>query len=166
MSDAPRYLPDLPWPPYAYRPGQGAHPTRDSGGHSFGQAEDLTPAEPPEDFARSGRYLRGVDLFNYGFGWEAHEVWESLWHRPADSTQAAWLQALIQLAAAAVQESVGHADGRARLCRRALDHLQRVHDQLPTVYMGLEVATLRAAIEDYAADQGRRPVLLLQLSQS
>ena len=61
--------------------------------------------------------LRGVDLYNHGFGWEAHEAWESMWHRPADSTQAAWLQALIQLAAATVQESIGHPDGRARLCR-------------------------------------------------
>ena len=166
MSDLPRYLPGQEWPAYAYRPGRDAHPTRDPNGHSRGIPDDESPAEPPARWSASQRYLRGIDLYNHGYGWEAHEVWESMWHRPAEATQAQWLQALIQLAAATVQESIGHADGRARLCHRALDHLRRVHEEGHRVYMGLELDQLRHALRAYAADPGQRPVLRLDRESS
>jgi Domain of unknown function (DUF309) len=28
---------------------------------------------------RSREYLHGIDLFNHGFYWGAHEAWEGLW---------------------------------------------------------------------------------------
>lgn len=166
MTGLPRYRPELPWPAYAYRPGLDPHPSRDPKGHSFGAEEDLTRAEPAANWRESDRYCRGVDLYNHGFGWEAHEVWESMWHRPCDSAQAEWLQALIQLAAASVQQSIDHPAGRARLCERALEHLRHVHEQLPPVYMGLEIDALRASIRAYAADPARRPILRLRASVS
>jgi len=89
-----------------------------------------------------------------------------MWHRPAEAAQAQWLQALIQLAAATVQESIGHADGRARLCHRALDHLMRVREEGHRVYMGLELEQLRHALRAYAADPGQRPVLRLHRESS
>ena len=88
MTELPRYLPDEPWPAYAYHPGQDPHPTRDPAGHSHGVAEDESPAEPAEAWARSRRFLLGVDLFNHGYAWEAHEAWESMWLRPAERAQA------------------------------------------------------------------------------
>ncbi|RKZ13262.1 hypothetical protein DRQ53_05450 [bacterium] len=162
--DLPRYLPEEPWPPYAYRPGRHPHPTRDPLGHSHSAVGDETPAEPPEGWRQSHRYLRAIDLFNHGFAWEAHEEWESMWHRPVDSAQAEWLQALIQVAAASVQQSIDHQDGRVRLCHRALDHLRRVHERVPAVYMGLEVEPLRASIRAWALDATQRPVLRLEAS--
>ena len=166
MSDLPRYLPERAWPVYAYRPGHDPHPTRDLEGHSRGLPEDDSPAEPPARWLDSPRYLRGIDLFNHGYGWEAHEVWESMWHRPAEATQAQWLQALIQLAAASVQESIGHADGRTRLCHRALDHLRCVHEAGHRVYMGLELEQHRHALRAYAEDPRQRPVLRLLQEQT
>jgi hypothetical protein len=166
VTDLPRYLPDEPWPPYAYRPGLDPHPTRDHDGHSHDVVTDDSEADPPAEWARSRRYLRGVDLYNHGFGWEAHEAWESMWHRPADPDQAEWLQALIQLAAATVQDRIGHADGRTRLCHRALDHLQRVERNGHRVYMGLDLADLQSALHEYAADGARRPVLRLGPSET
>jgi predicted metal-dependent hydrolase len=128
----------------------------------YGVPEDEAPAEPPEEWRDCRRFLRGIDLFNHGFGWEAHEAWESLWHRPTERAQAEILQALIQLAAASVQQSVGRCDGRARLCHRALDHLRKVRDEGHRVYMGLELDTLRRVLIEYAADPTPRPVLRLQ----
>lgn len=127
-----------------------------------GVPEDESPAERPEQWLQSHRFLRGIDLLNHGYGWEAHEVWESMWHRPATRAQAELLQALIQLAAATVQQSVDRPDGRARLCHRALDHLQKVREEGHRVYMGLELDTLRRVLIEYAADPDARPVLLLQ----
>ena len=162
MTDLPRYLPAQPWPPYAYHPGRDPHPTRDPAGHMHGVPEDETPAESPHSWRESTRFLRGVDLFNHGYAWEAHEAWESLWHRPAERAQAELLQALIQLAAASVQQSVDRPDGRARLCHRALDHLRKVREEGHRVYMGLELETLRSVLIEYAADPQARPVLRLQ----
>lgn len=161
MTELPRYRPHDAWPEYAYRPGRDPHPTRDEGGHSHGVVPDDSSAEAPERWAESARYLRGIDLFNHGFGWEAHEVWESMWHRPSDAIQARWLRALIQLAAATVQDRIGHADGRVRLCQRALDHLRFVDRRAPAVYMGLDLAELQRDIAAYA-DGGRPPILRLQ----
>jgi predicted metal-dependent hydrolase len=161
LTDLPRYLPDVPWPAYAYHPGRDPHPTRDPAGHMYGIPEDETPAEPPTEWSGSRRFLRGVDLYNHGYAWEAHEAWESMWLRPAEREQAELLQALIQLAAASVQQSVNRPDGRTRLCHRALDHLRKVRDAGHRVYMGLELETLRSVLIEYAADPQARPVLRL-----
>jgi predicted metal-dependent hydrolase len=162
LSELPRYLPEQAWPAYAYRPGRDPHPTRDPGGHSRGVPDNHEPAEQPADWSASARYLRGIDLYNHGYGWEAHEVWESMWHRPAEAAQAQWLQTLIQLAAATVQERIGHPDGRVRLCQRAMDHLRRVREEGHRVYMGLELEQLRHALQAYADDPARRPILHLK----
>jgi hypothetical protein len=166
LIELPRYLPEEAWPPYAYRPGRDPHPTRDPDGHSHGSPEDDSEAEDARSWHQSRRYLRGVDLYNHGYGWEAHEVWESMWIRPRDAVQAQWLQALIQLAAASVQDRIGHPDGRARLCHRALDHLQFVDRAGHRVYMGLDLAGLQLALHAYADDGGRRPVLRLDFSST
>ncbi len=43
--------------------------------------EEPQPAELiVDDWLRCRDYLRGIDLFNHGYYWEAHEVWEGLWH--------------------------------------------------------------------------------------
>ena len=49
-------------------------------------------------------FLYGVDLYNHGYLWEAHEAWEGLWHQAKrDALQAEFLQGLIQCAAAALK---------------------------------------------------------------
>ena len=50
------------------------------------------------------RFRRGIDLFNAGYYWEAHEVWEEVWHACGRrGTRADILRALIKLAAAGVK---------------------------------------------------------------
>ena len=82
MTQAPvrRLAPDSPFPPYSFVPGRFPHPVSDPAGHSFGAVTLAAPALDPERWAENSRYLLGIDLFNAGYYWEAHEAWESLWH--------------------------------------------------------------------------------------
>ena len=55
---------------------------------------------------------RGIELFNAGYYWEAHEAWESLWHAHGRrGPTAEILQALIKLAAAGVKVREGRPAG-------------------------------------------------------
>jgi Domain of unknown function (DUF309) len=71
-----RWLPQRSFPPYAYLPGRNPHPVRDPTGHSYhvGPLPVATEASLGSD-----AFLWGLDLFNHGYYWEAHEAWESLW---------------------------------------------------------------------------------------
>ena len=100
-------------PPYTYVPGsQWPHPTRSPAGHLFGVVH--ATAEPIEDgrWEASALYRRGVELFNAGYYWEAHEAWEPLWHAHGRrGVIADVLRALIKLAAAGVKVLEGRPDG-------------------------------------------------------
>ena len=64
------------------------------------------------DGANSPQYLRGVALFNAGYYWEAHEVWEGLWHvYGRRGVLADVVKALIKLAAAGVKVREGQEHG-------------------------------------------------------
>lgn len=132
----PRYVCDRPFPSYSYVPGREPHPISHPQGHSYGQTLSIIVPEL-ETLTREARYLYGVDLFNYGFYWEAHETWESLW-RGSSSTEndedlralRLFLQGLIKLAASAVKAREGSAQGAARhalgasvLFQTAMHHL-------------------------------------------
>src|SRR5947208_16103799 len=76
----PRLVPQEPFPPYTFVPGQSPHPVSDPEGHSFGQPPSVPAPLDPEHWEDCRDYLFGLDLFNHGFRWEAHEAWEGLWH--------------------------------------------------------------------------------------
>src|SRR3954452_20236915 len=98
MNHPSRLVPDEPLPPYTFVPGRTPHPVSDPTGHSFGVTPHQPPELDPEQWAANRTYLFGIDLFNAGYYWEAHEQWEALWHacgrRGATAT---FLKALIQL---------------------------------------------------------------------
>src|SRR5271165_4357968 len=73
-----RFLPahQKSFPPYAYLPGKKPHPVRDPTGHSYHVEPIPVAAEASLD---SDAFLWGLDLFNHGYYWEAHEAWEGLW---------------------------------------------------------------------------------------
>jgi predicted metal-dependent hydrolase len=84
-------------------------------------------------------YLYGIDLFNAEYWWEAHEVWERLWHLESpESPVALLLQGLIQLAAASLKENQGESRGADKLVRASLSKLRK----LPDVYMGIDVRAI------------------------
>ncbi|HEX4000862.1 MAG TPA: DUF309 domain-containing protein [Pirellulales bacterium] len=100
----------------------------------------------------SQAYCFAVDLFNHGYYWESHEVWESLWHACGRrGTTADFFKALIKLAAAGVKAREGRPEGWKRHLGRADELLAQTHPQLgagTARYFGLHLAELRAAVAE------------------
>jgi hypothetical protein len=122
----PRYAPAIPLPPYSYVPGHGLpHPVNDPAGHLYGErgsAHDQPASTAP--LTENVRLLYALDLFNAGFYWEAHEVWEGFWHAfGRKGPNAQFVQGLIHLAAAAVKIREGKPAGVTRHVRRARELL-------------------------------------------
>jgi hypothetical protein len=116
----PRLLPDVPLPPYTFVPGRSPHPVSEPAGHQYGVAPAPVPPIDPADWRRSRDYLRGFDLFNHGYYWEAHEAWEGLWHAAGRTGLLAdFLKGLIKLAAAGVKVRQGKPRGVASHAGRA-----------------------------------------------
>lgn len=117
-----RYEPLRALPPYTYVPGRAPHPKSDPRGHAYGRAEESLAEFDPEKFEQSRDFRYAVDLFHAGYYWEAHEVWEALWHvvGRAGST-ADLLKGLIKLAAAGVKVLEGIPSGAASHARRAAE---------------------------------------------
>lgn len=121
----PRYVPEWALPAYAFVPGLWPHPRR-PGGHAHGIV-DAETAPLLSDQPRACRaFLRGLDLFNHGYYWEAHEAWEGLWRDAQEPAQKALLQGLIRLAACGVklrqglsQNVCSHAQAAQALFARA-----------------------------------------------
>ncbi|MEQ1893749.1 MAG: DUF309 domain-containing protein [Planctomycetota bacterium] len=162
-----RYCPRRPFPPYAFLPGRDPHPTRDPHGHSFRHEEAPPPRVEPRRWSASEAYLFGVDLYNHGFLWEAHESWEGLWHvSKPDRIQALYLQGLIQCAAAWLKIPMGQPAGVQRLSTLALEKLDEVERTSGERYMGLDLARFRPAVRAFAAsgavDIEARPRLELE----
>ncbi len=169
MAAPLRYAPARAFPPYAFLPGRDPHPTRDPAGHSF-TSEAETPAAYHSSAAWRANedYRYGVDLYNHGFLWEAHEVWEGLWHAAKhDEQQAEFLQGLIQCTAAALKVPMKQPRGLERLAALGTERLERVARSSRGEFMGLDVDSFVAAFRRFAAaspqDARERPLLALEV---
>lgn len=115
-----RYVPELTLPPYSYVTGEYPHPIADPAGHMAGQTEPAVPQIDPARWLDSQTYLYGVDLFNHGYYWEAHEAWEQLWHAcNRRGLLADFFKGLIHLAAAGVKARERREEGIGRHAQRA-----------------------------------------------
>ncbi len=145
-----RFAPRIELPPYTFVPGRTPHPLRDPAGHLFGQVLELPPPLDPSQWRDSEAYLHGIDLFNRGYYWEAHEAWEGLW-RAAGRTGivADFLKALIKLAAAGVKVRQGQPRGVAGHAAGALELFRAIAGQLGDApgYLGLHLRELLAFAE-------------------
>ena len=119
---------DLPLPEYRHVPGYSPHPVRDALGHSYRRGEASAAACLLSAGAWRGctDYLYGVDLFNFGFYWEAHEAWEPVWHRSGhESAAGIFAKALVQGAAVMLLQRTGRPGGIERLLARARRNFER-----------------------------------------
>ena len=111
VPDGPRYCPERRLPGQRYVPGQGPHPSTRAPSVPEPEAwdgDEATLRGHPD-------YLWGVDLYNQGYYWEAHEAWEDLWRQvETDTRPRRFLQGLIQCTAAALKE-IGRASCRERV---------------------------------------------------
>lgn len=115
----PQYLPD-----YTYVPGISPHPVSDTRGHAFGAARPVA----------TGSLRPGKELFDYGFYWEAHEVWEAEWLAAGRiGPCAAAIKGLIKLAACGVKCLEQNLAGARRHARRAEELFQVDPEQVRQV---------------------------------
>jgi hypothetical protein len=134
----PRLAPDLPFPPYAFVPGRHPHPLREATGDGA--------SAPPSD----AEQRHAVDLFNHGYYWEAHEVWEAWWHIAGrHSAEGRLLQGLIGLAAAGVKAREGNARGVVHHAYRAREIFQALTDG-PPVLLGFSIVALVELAQEIA----------------
>jgi hypothetical protein len=132
-------------PPYAHTPGVTPHPVGDPEGHSHGRRHEKV--SPPESarWRECEPYLWGIDLFNAGYYWEAHESWEAAWIAAGRRGPTAdFLKALIKLAAAGVKLREGNPTGARRHLRRAEELLNGLikPDPAESRWFGLELSSL------------------------
>jgi len=80
----------------------------------------------------------GIDLYNAGHYWNAHEAWEQVW-LDADRDLRAFYQGLIQVTAAFVHVTRNEYPGAIRLLDAGIE-LQRY----PETYLGVRLAPLLA----------------------
>ena len=152
MSTPSRLAPDKEFPPYAFLPGRDPHPTRDPAGHSYGEDEPSPGYFDPADWRANVEYLWGIDLYNHGYLWEAHEAWEGLWHAAKhDEVQAYFLQGLIQCTAACLKISMEQPRGLERLSALGTEKLEGVVREKGGTYMGLDVVAFVAEMRSFAA---------------
>ncbi|NJC89172.1 MAG: DUF309 domain-containing protein [Desulfuromonas sp.] len=163
-ADPPRYT-RRPFPPYRYLPFQGSgtlpHPRNDPGGHSYDAEEDYLPHFTTDDWPGCEPYLYGIDLFNHGYWWEAHEALETVWVAAGQrETQCGiFVQGLIQLAAAQLKRVIGSPVGAQSLTAGACEKLAVVQG----VFLGIEVAPLIAEAQRcLREDRGEFPRIALR----
>jgi hypothetical protein len=143
-----------PFPAYRHVPGRTPHPRRHPEGHSHGLPEPDGTFLAANDWPRDEAYLFAVDLYNYGFWWECHEVFESLWRAAGTRTrEGAFFQGLLQVAAANLKRAMGRQEGAASLGRKGLARLERFEG----VHRGLDVTAFARETRAWLAGARERP---------
>ena len=171
-----RYALEIPFPEYAFVPGQHPHPISDPRGHSYGKSNEVPEPLNPDHPEGSRPFLFAIDLFNAGYYWEAHETWEGLWIAAGRSgTVAEMLKGLIKLAAAGVKARQGQLEGVRRHAKRATELFAMVQSTLVDDrgdFAGLVVnemvrnalSLFEQPIVNETQSQGGLPVLPFQLT--
>jgi len=94
----------------------------------------------------AAKFQHGIELFNAGSFFEAHEVLEDVW-REAHGEEKKFLQAVIQAAVGLHHHSTGNIVGArsllVRACRKLADY--------PDSYWGLALDELRVSLEEWKA---------------
>jgi uncharacterized protein len=152
-------LQNEPLPPYSFVPGgPWPHPTRSPQGHSYGQAGASAGGGAGAGAAVMARFRRGAHLFNAGYYWEAHEVWEGLWHACGRHGATALLcKALIKLAAAGVKVREGQEHGVVTHARRAAACFAQARELGGRFRLGLDLDCWTERARELAANPPRDP---------
>ncbi len=104
------------------------------------------PADPEQTaLVNDADYREGIDLFNCGEFWHAHEAWETRWLRSSGRPRQ-FIQGLIQVAAALVHWQRGNHRGLLRNWHKAQIKLSAV----PSPYAGIDLAALGAWMDGMA----------------
>ena len=95
---------------------------------------------------KSDRYLYAIDLFNFGYYWEVHEVLEKIWLEIGKtSITGIFIQGIIQLSVAMVKKIELNSNGVARMRAKAIPKLQSQEG----IFLGIEIENLIAQFESF-----------------
>ena len=144
---------EFPLPAHAHVPGTGSQP-------------DMAPLErvkrtcpkriDPDAWSDIVAYRYGWSLFDVGFFWEAHEIWEPVWLAcPPNSRERGLLRALIQLANARLKQKMGRHNASARLldeAGRLLADVASPESTTPLRFMGVDIGALRQSLLTFRTD--------------
>ncbi|WP_282605101.1 DUF309 domain-containing protein [Pelagibius sp. Alg239-R121] len=130
----------LALPKCPHRPGTGTTPEAAVLGKAKAASPDVIRAE---DWPDNIPYRYGWSLFEAGFYWEAHEVWESVWRasRP-NSVERLFLKMAIQMSNACLKRAMGKDKATRRLTleiSRLLEELKAVLGGGERSYMGVDL---------------------------
>ena len=93
------------FPSRRYMPGEGLHPDKDSRGSHIPEITSSKIDFSVWSWQKSEKYLYAIDLFNYQYFWEAHEVLEGLWIDVGRETPTGvFVQGIIQVSAGLLKE--------------------------------------------------------------
>jgi len=107
-------------------------------------------------------FLYGVDLFNYGYYWEAHAAWERLWTAaPRGERASVFFQGLIQVSAALVKWRAGATGGARRLGAKGL---AKVRGEGSEGYLGVELERFAGEVVQFLEGGGPPPLLRIAFS--
>ena len=139
---------DIPLPAYAYVPGQTPrHAEGDFDLFHDSVSEGIALSDLPETLA----WRAGLIFYEQGFFWEAHEVLEPVWMvTPRGSAEHQMVQALIQLANAALKARMGRPAAARRLCDLASGHARAARSAGGSRVMSMDVAQLDGWIDSLA----------------
>jgi predicted metal-dependent hydrolase len=110
-----------------------------------GSENQLGTEEPPASPEEA--LQRGIEQFNAGLYFQAHESWEEGWHPSPEPERDFW-QGLAQLAVGMTHRQRGNAHGAATLLRRGAKRLRPYGDE----YLGVVLPPL-VAFAEHAADR-------------
>ena len=112
----------------------------------MGSDERLT-REYSERVSSTPRLLRGVELFNHGEYWHAHEVWEEEWMPDRKGPDSGFYKGLIQVAAGCLHYTRHNRRGAVNKWRSGAGYLR---PYLPA-HKGVRLAPLVAAVDGFVA---------------
>ena len=143
MSAAPK---QWPFPDARHVPGVTPRPETSP---AFDAAREAPAYTVDRTWRENQTYLYGVDLYNAGFFWEAHEVWEPVWMRAGgNSRERLAVQGLIQLSNACLKLVMQRPEAARRLLDISRDKLLEASQSGETI-MGVDLPDLSTGIHTF-----------------
>ena len=88
-------------------------------------------------------FERGINLFNSGRYWDAHEAWEHAWMPDRKGPDAGFYKGLIQVAAGCLHYGRRNRRGTVNKWRSGADYLR----PYPPIHWGIELVPLIGAVD-------------------
>jgi len=140
-------LPALP-----FKPGQGSGSNREQSHSCLNRLPDSIHFSKAS-WQESVHYLYAVDLFNFHFWWEAHEVLELLWIKAGRQSEVGlFLQGIIQVSAALLKNSQSIPKGAHHLFEKGIRKLSLQQG----VFLGIEVQAFIKLVADFLSGRSSK----------